>query len=207
MSLFCLVLPLFFFLFWKSLSEENGISTGGIWAVLLGCVFASIHFITNPLLTSGEFRFIQWVIGFIDVVLFPVIMPFGICLLFMVLKIFSVKINVCNFLLLSSIPFGIFQMMTHSTQAEALYLVIVPLIWISLAAGLGFFVKIIPLVNRRIAVLCIIGTVLLPLLGASAYWALYCQTYTLGYILFGITLVPMIVHVGSLLIRLNQNKS
>jgi uncharacterized membrane protein len=207
MSLFCLVIPLVFFLFWKSLSDKNGISVGGIWAVILGCILAFVQFITNPTFTSGEFGFLQWLIGFVNVVVFPVIIPFIICLMFMFLKIFSATINATNFLLLSCIPFGVSQTMTHSTQAEPLYLVIVPLIWIGLAVGLGFFVKTIPLVKRWISVLCIIGAVLLPFLGATAYWALYVQDYTLGYVLFGITLIPTVIHVGELWISLNQNKA
>ena len=88
--------------------------------------------------------------------------------------------------------------MTRSTQAEPLYLVIVPLIWIALAAGFGFFIENIPEVKRWAAVLCIAGTVLLPFIAATAYWALFSQNYILGYILFGITLAPMLFQTGRL---------
>ncbi len=196
MSLFCLALPLIFFLFWKSLSEENAVSTGGIWAIIFGTILAFIQYITGPVIRSGEFGFLQWLIGFIDVAVFPVLTALGVCLLFMFLKVFSSTINVTNFLLLWCIPFGIFWTMTHSTQAEPLYLVIVPLIWIGLAVGFGYFIQTIPVVKQAVSILCIAGAVLLPLAGATAYWALYSQMYLLGYILFGITLVPMVVHTG-----------
>ncbi len=198
MSLFCLALPLFFFLFWKSLSDENAVSTGGIWAVVLGSILALVHFFISPLITSGEFGFRQWLIGFVDVIVFPVITALGICLLFKLLKLYSSTIHITNFMLLWSFPFAIVQMMTRSTQAEPLYLVIVPLIWIALAAGFGFFIENIPEVKRWAAVLCIAGTVLLPFIAATAYWALFSQNYILGYILFGITLAPMLFQTGRL---------
>ncbi len=198
MSLFCLALPLFFFLFWKSLSDENAVSVGGIWAVVLGSILALVHFFISPLITSGEFGFRQWLIGFVDVIVFPVITALGICLLFKLLKLYSSTIHITNFMLLWSFPFAIVQMMTRSTQAEPLYLVIVPLIWIALAAGFGFFIENIPEVKRWAAVLCIAGTVLLPFIAATAYWALFSQNYILGYILFGITLAPMLFQTGRL---------
>jgi hypothetical protein len=201
MSLFCLALPIVFFIFWKSLSEDHAVSTGGIWAVVLGSILAIIHYFTSPLITSGEFGFLQWMIGFVDVIVFPVITALAVCLLCMLLKIFSATINVTNFLLLWCFPFGVAQMMSHSLQAGALYLVIVPLIWIALAVGFGFFIKSIPAVKRWIAVFCIIGSVFLPFIAATAYWALYCQDYVLGYSLFGVTLLPMAIRTGMLFVK------
>ncbi|MDR2901183.1 MAG: hypothetical protein LBV20_06655 [Treponema sp.] len=205
MSLFCLALPLVFFLFWKSLSEEHAISTGGIWALVLGSILAIIHYMASPLITSGEFGFLQWMIGFIDVIAFPVLIALGLCLLFMFFKLFSATIKITNFLLLWCIPFGVIQMMSHSTQAEPLYLVIVPLMWIALAVGFGFFIKSIPIVKQWVAILCIVGAVFLPFVATTSYWALYCQNYILGYVLFGITLLPMIIHTGMLFIKTGKN--
>jgi hypothetical protein len=205
MSLFCLALPFVFFFFWKSLSDEHSISVGGIWALVLGSILAIIHYFASPLISSGEFGFLQWMKGFVDVILFPSLSAFSVCLLLKLLKMFSAPINVTNFLLLWSIPFGIFHMMAYGTQAEALYLVVVPLMWISLAVGLGFFIKLIPLVKRLISVLCIAGTVFLPFIAATSYWALFCQNYALGYFLFSVTLMPMLIHTGILFVKAIKN--
>jgi hypothetical protein len=205
MSLFCLVLPLLFFFFWKSLSDEHAVSTGGFWALLLGSITAIVHFMVSPILTSGEFGFMQWMIGFLDVIVFPSIIALGISLLFKFLKIFSAEMQITNFMLLWSIPFAIFQMMIYGNQGEPLYLVIVPLIWIALAVGFGFFINMIPNVTRWMAVLCIAGAVLLPVAASTAYWFLYCQNYVLGYILFGITLAPMLIHTGMLFVQAVKN--
>ncbi len=201
MSLFCLAAPLVFFLFWKSLSDENEVSTGGIWAVILGSIAAAVHYFTSPLITSGEFGFLQWVIGFVDVIVFPVITALAVCLLFRFLKFFSATINPANFLLLWSIPFSVFQTLTAGPGSGPLYLVVVPLLWIGLAVGFRFFIKMIPEVKRSAMILCIVGAVLLPLAAATAYWALYRQNDILGYILFGISLVPMTIHTGMLFVK------
>jgi hypothetical protein len=205
MSLFCLALPILFFFFWKSLSDDHAVSTGGIWALVLGSILAIVHYLASPLITSGEFGLLQWTKGFVDVVVFPSLIALLVCLLFKLLRFFSAAINITNFLLLWSIPFGIFQMMTYSNQAEPLYLVIVPLLWIALAVGFGFLITIIPIVRRMIAVLCIAGAVFLPFIAATAYWALFCQNYALGYSLFGVTLLPMLVHTGILFVKAGKN--
>jgi hypothetical protein len=205
MSLFCLAFPIVFFLFWKSLSDEHAVSVGGIWALVLGSIFAVIHYLASPIITSGEFGLLQWMISLVDVIVFPSLIALVICLLFKLLKIFSAAINITNFLLLWSIPFAIIRMMINSTQAEPLYLVIVPLIWMGLAVGFGFFIKMILLVSRLISVLCVMCAVFLPFIAATAYWAFFCQNYILAYFLLGITLLPMIIHVGMLFVKAGKN--
>lgn len=182
-------------------------STGGIWALILGCIFAVVHYIRSPLITSGEFGFLQWVIGFVDVIVFPSLIALVICLIFTFLKMFSATINAANFMLLWCVPFGVFQMMSHSTQAGVLYLVIVPLIWISLAVGLRFFIYMIPLVKRWIAVFCVIATVLLPFIAATAYWALFCHNDIWGYTLLAIMMLPALIHTGTLFVKSLKNES
>jgi hypothetical protein len=205
MSLFCLAVPLIFFLFWKSLSEDHAVSTGGIWAIVLGSILAVVHYAVSPIIISGEFGLLQWIIGFLNVIIFPSISALGICLLFKFLRIFSATVTITNFLLLWSIPFGIFQMMIYSSQADPLYLVIVPLIWIALAVGFDFFITMVPLVKRWIAVFCIVGAVCLPFAAATAYWALFCQNTVLGYLLLPAVLLPMLIHTGMLFVKALKN--
>jgi hypothetical protein len=73
--------------------------------------------------------------------------------------------------------------------------------WIALAVGFGVFINLVPIVKRWIAVLCIIGAVLLPFIATTSSWALFCQNYILGYILFGISLLPMLIHTGMLFVK------
>ena len=207
MSLFSLALPLVFFLFWKSLSDDNRVSPGGIWALVLGTVLAIVQYMFRPVISSGEFGLIQWLAGFVNIIALPVLAGLVVCLLFKLLNLFSSGMNITNFLLLWCIPFGIFWTMAYSKSTEPLYLVIVPLLWVGMAVGFGFFISKIGEVSTFTAVFCIAGAVILPFVAATAYWFLFCQNYLLGYMLFGAALVPMVINTGYLFCSALQGKS
>jgi hypothetical protein len=79
------------------------------------------------------------------------------------------------------------------------------LIWIALATGFGFFIKTIPTVTRLFSILCIAGIIFLPFAAATTYWALFCQNYILGYMLLGLTLMPMIIDTGMIFVKAVKN--
>jgi hypothetical protein len=189
MTLFCLLwLPLFY-LFWRSLNErtERG---GGIWALVLGSIVALFRFFLGSFINPGGFGFSRWVSACIDIAALPAALPFVVCLVFSVLRIISRDSNFTNLAFLWLIPVAALRALSWSAQNDPLLLVGVPVLWTAIAAGMGFFIRMIQNSWGISIVLVIAGAVVLPFLAATAYWALFSQYTTVGIILFLLALVP-----------------
>jgi len=192
LSVFCLLwVPVFYFLR-RSLLNSN--SSGGVWALLLGSITAIIQFFLGNLVDPGGFGFSRWLFGFVDLISLIVLIPLFISFLILLFRGFSLEIDFANFALLWLIPFGALRALSWSMGRDPILLVIVPLLWTALAVGISFFISWMK--SRfawwtvSISILCIL---ILPVLSAASYWAMFSQQTLLGLGLLAVTHIPLIL--------------
>lgn len=191
MSIFCLLwLPLFY-LFWRSVSPAGESGYGGVWALLLGSVAAIFQFFYGAFIKPGGFGFSRWLSGCVDLVVAPVLLPLLVYLVMALFRLNSGTLDFTGFALLWIIPMGALRAVNWGAQGDPVLLVLVPLLWTAIAAGLPFFGGIIlrgPWLARIPAVLAGLA---LPLLAATAYWAFFRQDHRLGLPLLALSLIPL----------------
>ena len=193
MSLFCLLWIPLFYLFRRSISGEGA---GGVWALILGSITAIFQFFLGDLVNPGGFELSRWLSGFVDIVSLPVLLPMAVYALLVLFQAFSGNLDFANFILLWLIPVAALRAVSWSTQSDPILLVLVPLLWTALAAGISFFINCMMSYPRWLTVIpSSLGILALPIAATTAYWALFSQQPLLGYSLFFVSLVPMTVSV------------
>jgi hypothetical protein len=188
MMLFCLLWPPLFYLFWRSLNEQE--RTGGTWALVLGSIVALVQFFLGSLINPGGFGFSRWVSAYVDIVALPATLPFIVSLVFFIFRIISRESNFTNLAFLWLIPVAALRALSWSAQNDPLLLLGVPVLWTFVIVGMGFFIQMIQESREIAAVPAIAGVIALPFLAATAYWALFSQYTAVGLVLFVLTLVP-----------------
>jgi hypothetical protein len=132
----------------------------------------------------------------VDIVSLPVLIPLLVYVIFIVFRVFSTGADFANFALLWIIPVAALRAISWSSQSDPLLLVIVPLLWTSIATGIPFFINCIMRNSRwYAAVPSGLAILVLPFLAATAYWAFFSQQPFLGFTLFFAALIPMLVSV------------
>ena len=194
MTLFCFLWTPLFYLFWRSLNDESALE-GGTWALLMGTIVAFFRFFLGSFVNAGGLGVSRWVSACIDVVALPVALPFIICIVFALLRIISAEANFTNYAFLWLIPVAGVRTLGWSSQNNPILLMGVPVLWTAVAMGMGFFVQIAQSSFGLIIIPAILGAVVLPLLAATAYWALFSQYFLLGIILFIICLIPLVISI------------
>jgi hypothetical protein len=191
MSIFCLLwVPLFYYLRRTMSGESN--SSGSVWALLLGSIAAILQFFLGYLVSPGGFGFSRWLFGFIDLASLPVIIPMLIYLVMILFKGLSTDGDFTNFALLWLIPIGALRALGWSSGSDPILLVMVPLLWTALAAGIPFFINwMTETSNPFIAIASVLCIIVLPALAATTYWAFFSQYTLLGFSLLLVTNVPM----------------
>jgi hypothetical protein len=192
MILFCLLWTPLFYLFWRSLSGDIA-GQGGIWALILGAVFALFRFFLGSFITPGGFGLSRWISGLVDFVALPAALPFIICLIFALFRIIPLQSNFTNFAFLWLIPIAAVRTLSWSSQNDPLLLLGVPILWTAIVTGMGFFVRIIQNGWSWAVIPCVLGAAAIPVLAATAYWALFAQNTVLGIGLLAITALPAII--------------
>jgi len=191
MSYFCLLwVPLFYLLRRSFVGVGN--SSGSVWALLLGSLTAVLQFFLGYIVSPGGFGLSRWFFGFVDIVSLTVIIPLLVCLVMQIFRGFSGEADFANFALLWLIPVGALRALGWSSLSDPILLVIVPLLWTALAAGISFFIFWM-MSNFRwytaaVSILCML---LLPIAAATTYWAFFSQQNLLGFGLLILTNVPL----------------
>jgi hypothetical protein len=186
MSLFCFLWMPLFYLFWRSIAKPDAESSGGIWALILGSVAAFVQFLLGSFIRPRAFGFSRWLSACIDIVTIPAALPLLVCLLLSRLRIPSFTMNYAHFALLWLIPASALRAVSGGAQNDPSLLVLTPILWTAIAVGAPFLWTHIP---------AIIAMAVLPFLAATAYWAFFSQRTVLGFLLLGITLIPMGISV------------
>ena len=194
MFLFCIFWTPLFYLFRRSLAGEGGV--GGVWALILGSLTAIFQFFLGDLVEGGGFGLSRWMSAFIDIIGLPVLIPLIVYLVFIVFRLFSGNYDFANFMLLWLIPVAGIKALGWSSLRSPLLLIIVPLLWTALAAGVSMFINcIIRYFRWYVAVFSGIGIVALFGAAITSYWAIFSQHYQLGYSLFSAVMLTMVIAV------------
>jgi hypothetical protein len=192
MNFFCVLwLPLFY-LFKRSLTEEN--AGGGVWALILGCLAAGIQFFNGPLVNPGVFGAARWLGALVDIIALPVIVPALVYALLILVRSLSPRTDPADFILVWLIPAAVLRGITLSGRGDPVLFVLTPLLWTAIALGLSFFAALALGSSRwYVTVPSILGLLALPCLGAAVYWAFFVQKTGLGFLLMGLQTLPVIV--------------
>jgi hypothetical protein len=194
MSLFCLLLIPLFYLFWISLSPEESPRIYDFWALFLGSLTALVSFFLGPLIDPGGFGFSRWLSAFIDMVCLPVIFPVMIGFLLSLTPLSPGCGNSANFALLWLIPVAVMRTITWGVRKDPLHLVLVPLLWSALTAGIFFFLTLLR--KRKGMFPLLLGLLLLPGIAAASYWAFFSQKFYLGLLFLILSLIPMGIRIS-----------
>ncbi|MDR1429962.1 MAG: hypothetical protein LBI85_06695 [Spirochaetaceae bacterium] len=189
MTLFSFVWVFVFCLFWRA--AAGGAFTGGVWAVFFGLVIALFQRFAGSPVYAGGFGFLRWVSSFVDIIVFPVLLPLGLCFVFLIFNVFSDSLDMTNFILVWLIPCSILRAMGLESYPPPMEAVFVPLLWTALAVGMPFFIRMSGELYGFRSALALAACAALPLLGATAYWAFFCQRLFLAYSLAALTVLPM----------------
>jgi hypothetical protein len=200
MSLFCFLWMPLFYLFRRSLSADSG-GSGGVWALLLGSIVALIQFFLGSLVDPGGFGLSRWVSACVDIVSLPAALPILVYLLFTMLRFFSGAADFTSFALLWLIPGAAIRAVSWSAQNDPILLVLAPLLWTAIAVGVPFFIACIDGDRIPALILAGLGILALPLTAATAWWAFYSQRTLLGGLFLFITLIPLVLSMGSAYLR------
>ena len=201
MSLFCVLWIPLFYLFWVSVFPKDSFQVQDLWALFGGSLAAMLHFFVGDFVEAGGFGFSRWLNGYIDVVCLPVLIPVGIRMLLSLVPAFGAR-SPAGFALLWLIPGAIVRTAAWGVRHDPIHLVLVPLLWTSLALGISLFIQIIRDRERLAFVIpALLGIPILSLSAASGYWALFSQKNLEGLLLFIITLVPLAFAVGRAISR------
>jgi hypothetical protein len=201
MIVFCLLWMPLFCLFWRAVSPKMS-GKGGVPALLLGSITALVQYFLGSIVNPGGFGFSRWLGGFVDIVVAPAVLPLVVALLFLLFRVYRTAEDFTHFSVLWLIPGGAMRTLSWSAQNDPVQLVLVPLLWTSLVAGIPFFVRLICSGKWYAIIMALTGLSILPLSAVSSYWAFFSQRYELGAILFGVSMVPLLCAVASAYYRM-----
>ena len=191
MSIFCFLWVTLFYLFWRSIAGNNA-AVGGVWALLAGTVVAVIQFLAGPFIVPEGFGLARWMSGFVDIVVLPALIPVLVYLFLFGLKIISGSADFTNFTLLWLIPGSFIRALGWISQRDPILLILVPVLWTSIAVGISFFISLIQTGRKFVIALSSLAIIMIPLAAASSYWAFFSQKLFLGCIFCIVTLMPLI---------------
>jgi len=195
LTIFCFLWVPLFFLFRRSFSKEGSF---GVWALILGSITAIIQFFLGYIISPGGFGYSRLLFGFVDIVSIPVLLPVFIYFVILIFKRFSCEIDFANFALLWLIPVGGLRALTWTSTNDPILLVLAPLLWVALAAGISFFISLtVRNFKWYTLILSVICILILPAISALTYWTFFSQLTLYGFILLAIMYIPVFISVIS----------
>ena len=192
MNIFGLLwVPLFYSL-WRSIPGNKDKGEG--WALILGILAAVGHYFLESMVDPGGFQFSRWLSGFF-IVAFPVLIPLLIYFLFVCLRFIREDRDYSGFTLAWLIPGAVINALRWSSFSNPILLILIPLLWTSIAIGVPLFINLINPQKIILTILVSLGILAVPLTAVSSYWAFYSHKTQNGVILLIITVIPMIISV------------
>jgi hypothetical protein len=193
MSLFCLLWPLLFYLFWRSISPVGDSGHGKVWALPLGSVAAIFQFFYGAFIKPGGFGFSRWLSGCVDLVAVPVLLPLLVCLAMIVFGKIAGTVDFTGFTLLWIIPMGALRAVNWGARGDPILLVLIPLLWTAIAGGIPWLGNVVLRGSWPARILAGLAATALPPLAVTVYWLFFRQEHRLGFSLLALSLVPLIV--------------
>ncbi|MDR2537672.1 MAG: hypothetical protein LBC46_05145 [Treponema sp.] len=192
MKLFCLLWIPLFYLFWSSISSDEGLGSGGLWALLLGSVYAVAVFFFGPFIREeGGFGYSRWLSISVDLVSVPALAPFVVFALFLPFRICR---DFTRFTLLWLIPDILIRIIAWSVRNDPTQLILVPILRTAIVIGISGCIRLVMSGKVLGIIIASLGLLALPFGASSCYWFFFCQRPREGFILLAITLVPMLLH-------------
>jgi hypothetical protein len=183
-------MPLFYF-FRRSISS---VGAGGVWALIFGSIFAVFRFFFGDLLPPGGFGFSRWMSVFTDIISIPVLVPVLVYSILLIFRMLSGYCDFANFILVWLIPVAIVKALNWSSVHSPYLLIIIPLLWTSMAIGISLYINcILRHLKWWTVILCGLGILMLFFTATTSYWAIFSQNLLTGYALFFLTMIPMLV--------------
>lgn len=194
MSLFCFLSIPVVYLFRRTIFSGEG---GGIRALLFGCAAVAVRYFVNPLLDPGGFGLSRWINGFIIIIGLPVLIPFIVCLLYIMLKNLSFRlVDFANFSLLFLIPLAVFRAMRESSSPSLIPLVLVPALWIMLTEGMAFFIQCMVRKTRWYVIIpSALAIIVLPLVATTSWWAFFSHQTFYGFVFLFVCFIPAAISI------------
>ncbi|MDR1399386.1 MAG: hypothetical protein LBJ41_05650 [Treponema sp.] len=192
MKLFCLLWIPLFYLFWSSISSDEQLGSGGLWALLLGSIYAIAVFFFGPFIgEAGGFGYSRWLSISVDLVSVPALAPFLVFALFLP---FRVCRDFTRFTLLWLIPDMLIRIIAWNVRNDPTQLILVPILRTAIVMGISGSIRLI--MYGKVPGIITASLILLALpFGASCcYWFFFCQRPQEGFILLAITLIPMLLY-------------
>jgi hypothetical protein len=206
MSLFCVFwAPTVLFL-WISLNSENRRNSGGFPALVLGSLVSVLHYLSYPPVNAAGFDFSLWLFALINIVLIPVAPPFLVFALLSVPGFFKGKMDPAGFVLFWLIPPGIVRAFGWSAQNSPLYLILVPLLWTTLALGISFFARLVRESFFPWIIFPLAGIFLMLPAAAAVFWAFYRQMAVAGFILLAVLSIPSVIALAAACPGFNRSR-
>jgi len=196
MIVFCILwIPLVYFLR-RFITRVGGFS-GGVWALILGSIFAIIQILIGNIITPGGFGFSRLLHGFFDIVCLPALIPLLIYLIIFLFRGFSGEADFGGFALLWLIPSGLLRALSWGDTSDPILLVAAPVLWAALAVGISYFINWI--INTDYIILKIVFSICIlipPAAACLSYWAFFSMQNLLGYGFLALTCVPFILSLA-----------
>ena len=199
MKLFCFLWIPLFYLFWSSISSDERLGSGGLWALLLGSIYAVAVFFFGPFIEEGGgFGYSRWLSVSVDLVSVPALAPFVVFALFLP---FRVCRDFTRFTLLWLIPDMLIRIIAWNVRNDPAQLILVPILRTAIVMGISGCIQLI--MRGKVPGIISASLVLLalPFGASSCYWFFFCQRPREGFILLAITLIPMLLYCVFQLIK------
>jgi hypothetical protein len=194
MSIFCFLCIPVMYLFRRTLFSGEG---GGIRAPLCGCVVLLVMYFVKQVVEPGDFGFSRWMSGFVDIIGLPVLIPFVVCLLFILYKNISFKnFDFAKFTLLWLIPLAISLAIKESSPPSPIPLLLVPTLWIFQTIGIAFFISCMVRWTRWYVIIpSALGIIALPIAATTSWWEFFSHQTFHGFLFLFMCFIPAMVSI------------
>lgn len=192
MIVFCLLWIPLVLLFRRALGFRTRSSAGLLTAVLLGLAAATLRHLAGPLLSPAGFGPSLFLYSLVDAVALPALLPLAFRSAF-ALGSGEPAIEYGEFALFWLTPVAVLHAVFWSARPEPLHLVLVPLLWSSVALGVPYLVRRFREEIGALSILALLAAVLLPFAAGLSYQAFFSHRALLGAALLVPCLLPMAV--------------
>jgi hypothetical protein len=194
MNVFCFLWIPLFYLFWRAIARIN--PAGGAWAFIGGIITALVQFFGSPLVEGGGFGFSRWLSGCVDIVVLPALTPLFVYLILVIFKVIQGSPDFANFAFLWLLPCAAARAMGWISLSDPVHLILVPILWSAIAAGIPFFINLIVRFGKILVIIpSSIAIIIIPLAAANSYWAFFSQNFSKGRLYLVIAVIPMLASV------------